>query len=48
VVWLAQERTAELERQARAVAAAIGLPLTVLDVGVGRLESELALLIAAE
>ncbi len=47
MVWLAQERTAELERRARAAAAAIGLPLTVLDVGLGGLESELALLIAA-
>jgi hypothetical protein len=47
VVWLAQERTAELERQARAAATAIGLPLTVLDVGLGGLESEVALLIAA-
>lgn len=46
VVWLAQEPTAELAHQARAAAAAIGLPLTVLDVGLGGLESELAELAA--
>jgi hypothetical protein len=47
VVWLAQQQTPELRRQARAAAAAIGLPLTVLDVGLGGLEFELAALVEA-
>lgn len=41
VVWLAQRPTAALEAEARGVADLFGLPLTVLDVGVGTLELEL-------
>jgi Protein of unknown function (DUF1638) len=44
VVWLAQERTPELEAQAVSAAGSLGLPLTVLDVGLGGLEAELAAL----
>jgi hypothetical protein len=46
VVWLAQRRTPELERAAEAAAAAIGLPLQVLEVGDQGLERELAALLA--
>ncbi|HLN04780.1 MAG TPA: DUF1638 domain-containing protein [Acidimicrobiales bacterium] len=42
VVWLAQQRTASLEAEARGVADLFGLPLTVLEVGVGSLELQLA------
>ncbi len=42
VVWLAQERDAELERLAAEAAATIGLPLTTVDVGDARLERALA------
>jgi len=41
VVWLAQSREPSLEARARAVAEQFGLPLTVIDVGTGRLEREL-------
>jgi Protein of unknown function (DUF1638) len=41
VVWLAQERDPELDRLAEQAAAAIGLPLTTVDVGYGGLESSL-------
>jgi uncharacterized protein DUF1638 len=47
VVWLAQNRTAELEAEAGRVAARFGLPLTVVETGLGRLESELERLVAA-
>jgi len=47
VVWLAQNRTAELEAEAERVAARFGLPLTVVETGLGRLESELERLVAA-
>ncbi len=47
VVWLAQQRDPGLEAEARAVAAMFALPLTVIDVGVTGLESELARLIEA-
>jgi Protein of unknown function (DUF1638) len=47
VVWLAQQRNAGLEAEARAVAAMFGLPLTVIDVGVAGLESELERLLRA-
>jgi hypothetical protein len=46
VVWLAQDRDTDLEEAAADVAAMFGLPLTVLDTGTGRLERELARLIA--
>ncbi len=41
VVWLAQARDEELERLAEQAAAAIGLPLTTLDVGDAGLERAL-------
>jgi hypothetical protein len=45
LVWLAQSRDAALDAEAAAVAEMFGLPLTVLDVGAGGLERELALLL---
>lgn len=45
VVWLAQRRTPELERAAQDAAAAIGLPLEVLEVGDRGLEQELGTLL---
>jgi hypothetical protein len=48
VVWLAQDRSAALEAQAEQVAARFGLPLTVIETGTGRLEAELARLVAEE
>lgn len=41
VVWLAQHRSAKLDDEARAIADLFGLPLVVLEVGTGSLESEL-------
>ncbi len=46
LVWLAQERDAELDRRAAAIAAQFGLPLRVVDVGTGSLERELAALLS--
>jgi hypothetical protein len=47
VVWLAQEpHDAELRAQAEEAAATIGLPLTVVDTGHGRLEAALEELLA--
>jgi hypothetical protein len=46
VVWLAQRRTPVLEASARDAAAALGLPLEVVDVGLTHLEAELARLLA--
>jgi hypothetical protein len=46
VVWLAQSVEPGLAAEAEAVAARFGLPLTVLDVGTGRLERELESLLA--
>jgi Protein of unknown function (DUF1638) len=45
LVWLAQERDADLDRRAAAIAAQFGLPLRVVDVGTGTLEHELAALL---
>src|SRR5258706_547536 len=41
IVWLAQSPEPGLAGEAEAVAAMFGLPLTVMDVGTGRLEREL-------
>ncbi|MFI5035292.1 MAG: DUF1638 domain-containing protein [Acidimicrobiales bacterium] len=41
LVWLAQDRSADLEAQARAIAERFALPLEVLDVGLMSLEREL-------
>jgi hypothetical protein len=46
LVWLAQEPTPALEAEAERVAGMFGLPLTRVDVGVGRLESALAALVS--
>jgi Protein of unknown function (DUF1638) len=46
LVWLAQERSAELEEAAAGVAVMFGLPLTVIDTGTGGLERELERLVA--
>ena len=46
LVWLAQERDADLDRRAAAIAAQFGLPLRVVDVGTGSLERELAALLS--
>jgi hypothetical protein len=46
VVWLAQQRTPELEARAQEAATVVGLPLTILDVGTTGLESELAHLVS--
>jgi hypothetical protein len=45
LVWLAQERDADLDSRAAAIAAQFGLPLRVLDVGTSGLERELAALL---
>jgi hypothetical protein len=46
VVWLAQSRDPALDAEAEAVAAQFGLPLTVIDTGLSRLERELEHLLA--
>ncbi len=46
VVWLRQDRDADLEDQARAAASRIGLPLVVVDTGQQRLEEALEQLVA--
>ena len=46
VVWLAQSPEPGLAAQAEEVAAMFGLPLTVIDVGTGRLEREFESLLA--
>jgi hypothetical protein len=46
LVWLAQDRDAELDTRAAAIAAQFGLPLRVIDVGTGGLERELGALLA--
>jgi hypothetical protein len=47
LVWLAQDRNAELDRAAAAIAASFGLPLTIAETGTGRLERALGELIGA-
>jgi len=47
LVWLAQEPDPDLIAQAEQVAARFGLPLVVVETGTGRLERELAGLVAA-
>ncbi len=47
LVWLAQSRDPALDAEAEAVAAQFGLPLTVIDTGLSRLERELEHLLAA-
>src|SRR3984885_6928809 len=46
LVWLAQSRDPALEAEAEAVAAQFGLPLTVIDTGLSRLERALEPLLA--
>ena len=46
LVWLAQARDPALDAEAEAVAAQFGLPLTVIDTGLSRLERELEHLLA--
>ncbi len=46
VVWLAQNRTADLEAEAQRVAARFGLPLTVVETGDSGLDRALADLVA--
>jgi hypothetical protein len=48
LVWLAQERDADLDRRAAEIAALFRLPLRVIDTGTGGLERELARLLAAD
>jgi hypothetical protein len=45
LVWLAQERDAELDSRAAAIAAQFGLPMRIVDVGTSGLERELATLL---
>jgi Protein of unknown function (DUF1638) len=45
LVWLAQRPTPALAAEAEAVSAMFGLPLTRVDVGLSRLEAELAKLV---
>jgi Protein of unknown function (DUF1638) len=47
LVWLAQDRDAGLEEQARAIAARFGLPLVIAETGLAGLERELAGLVQA-
>lgn len=45
LVWLAQHREPALEAEAQRIAAEFGLPLTVIETGVSRLERELERLV---
>ncbi len=47
LVWLAQQPDPDLTAQAQQVAAQFGLPLVIVETGTGRLERELASLVAA-
>ena len=46
VVWLAQQRTAEVEAEARTIAGRFGLTLVIVEVGTVSLEIELDALLA--
>jgi len=46
IVWLASDRDPELTRRATSIATRFGLPLRVIHVGVGGLETELARLVS--
>ncbi len=46
LVWLAQDRTAALEKRASEIAESFGLPLRTIDVGTGSLERELELMVS--
>jgi hypothetical protein len=46
IVWLTQARAKELEPEAERVAAMLGLPLTVVETGTAKLETELERLIS--
>jgi hypothetical protein len=48
LVWLAQDPTPRLAEQAAEIAGRFGLPLRTIEVGTGRLEAQLALIVAAE
>jgi hypothetical protein len=48
VVWLAQQPDEELTALAEQAAALIGLPLSVVDTGLGGLERELERLVTAQ
>jgi Protein of unknown function (DUF1638) len=47
LVWLAQDRTAALEKRAFEIAGMFGLPLRIIDVGTGSLERELELMVSS-
>jgi hypothetical protein len=47
LIWLAQERNADLDIRAAAIATQFGLPLRVIDVGTGSLERELEQMVNA-
>jgi hypothetical protein len=47
LVWLAQDRDADLDRAAAVIAESFGLPLTIVPTGTGRLEHALGELIGA-
>ena len=47
LVWLAQDRTAGLEKRASEIAGFFGLPLRIIDVGTASLERELELMVSS-
>ena len=48
LVWLAQDMSPRLAEQAAEIAGLFGLPLRTIEVGTGRLESQLARMVGAE